>query len=249
MSGLRNSFLAGIVVAAPITITVALIYWFVTTPMAWIDVRVRELIPAQWASEQFLLFSIPGMGVVVAIVVLTVLGAMAKNLFGRALINLGEQIVDSMPVVRNLYRALKQIFETVLSQTETSFKEVALVEYPRKGTWAIGFVAATAKGEVQHKTEGDMVNVFVPTTPNPTSGFLLFVDRNDLVPLEMSVEEAAKAVISAGLVVPNYTPPPEPAAADPLDAVPELSVEEDLAESGDAKKNGKRGLFGFRKAS
>jgi uncharacterized membrane protein len=137
---------------------------------------------------------------------------MAKGLIGRSLIHWAERIVDRMPVVRSLYNGLKQIAETVFSQTDTSFERACMVEYPRRGIWAIAFVSTEAKGEVKAKAppEGGMLSVFLPTTPNPTSGFLLFVPEEDVIFLDMSVEDAAKLVISAGLVYPNPKDPRQP---------------------------------------
>jgi uncharacterized membrane protein len=136
--------------------------------------------------------------------VLTLLGALTANFFGRQLLVWGERLVDRMPVVRSIYGALKQIFETVISQSNTSFREAALIEYPRRGLYALVFITTSTKGEVLEKapTDDDLVSVFLPTTPNPTSGFLLFVPRKDIYPLEMSIEDAAKLIISAGLVSP-----------------------------------------------
>jgi len=128
---------------------------------------------------------------------------LTKGLFGRQMVRFGEGIVDRTPIVRSIYNAVKQIVETIFAQSKSSFQNACLVEYPRRGIWAVAFVSTDAKGELPGKTgEADMVSVFLPTTPNPTSGFLLFVPKRDVVLLDMSVEEAAKMVISAGLVVP-----------------------------------------------
>ena len=133
---------------------------------------------------------------------LILLGALTANFFGRALIRWGERLLDAMPVVRSIYGTLKQIFETVTSHSAASFRDVVLVEYPRKGLWAIAFVSSETKGEIRHRLDQEMVNVFLPTTPNPTSGYLLFVPKKDVVYLDMTVEEGVKYVISAGLVTP-----------------------------------------------
>lgn len=201
--GLRNSFFAGVVVAAPITITA----WLVINFVGFVDRNVVPLVPERFNPETYLPFSVPGFGLIVAFIFLTILGAAARNLFGRALLKFGEGFVDRMPVVRNLYKGLKQIFETVLAQSETTFQEVALIEYPRKGLHALAFVTTRARGEIQDRTDGDMVAVFVPTTPNPTSGFLLFVDRRELKIMDMTVEDAAKLIISGGLVTPDKEEP------------------------------------------
>ena len=143
------------------------------------------------------------------LLMLLVVGFFAAGLIGRMVFRLGESLIDRVPVVRSVYGALKQIFETVFADSSSSFREVVLVEYPRRGLWAVGFITGRTKGEVRDRIDRDLVNVFLPTTPNPTSGFLLFVPREDLVHLDMSVEEGIKMVISAGIVT-----PPRAAAAD-----------------------------------
>lgn len=209
---LRNYFLTGLVVAAPIGITGYLTWLFITSVDQW----VTPLIPTAYNPETYLPFSIPGLGVVIVAAFLILLGALTANFFGRALIRWGERILDAMPVVRSIYGTLKQIFETVTSHSAASFRDVVLVEYPRKGLWAIAFVSSETKGEIRHRLDQEMVNVFLPTTPNPTSGYLLFVPKKDVVYLDMTVEEGVKYVISAGLV----TPPRQPGAEVPVQ-VPE----------------------------
>lgn len=219
IANLRSSFFAGIVVAAPVGITVALIYWFVTGPMAGLDKFVRRALPAGDSKVEAITQAIPGFGVLVAIIVLILLGAFAKNFIGRAFIRTGEQLLDSMPVVRTLYRFFKNVFETALQQSARSFQQVGLVEYPRPGMWTIAFVVGETKGEVRYRLRDeseDTVAVFVPTVPNPTSGFLLFVPRQAVRLLSMTVEEGAKAIFSVGLVVPEF--------ADPDDAVKQLET-------------------------
>lgn len=199
---LRNYFLTGIVVAAPISITIYLTWTFIN----WVDGWAKPLIPRIYNPDTYLPFSLPGVGLVFAFVLITLLGFLTANLVGRTIVTYGETVLDRMPLVRNLYRGLKQIFHTALSESSRSFQKVGLIEYPRKGLWAIIFISTTAKGEVADRTadNGEMLSVFLPTTPNPTSGFLLFVPRADVIILDMSVEEAAKLVISAGLVSPEY---------------------------------------------
>ena len=209
---LRNYFLTGLVVAAPIGITGYLTWLFITSVDQW----VTPLIPTAYNPETYLPFSIPGLGVVIVAAFLVLLGALTANFFGRALIRWGERILDAMPVVRSIYGTLKQIFETVTSHSAASFRDVVLVEYPRKGLWAIAFVSSETKGEIRHRLDQEMVNVFLPTTPNPTSGYLLFVPKKDVVYLDMTVEEGVKYVISAGLV----TPPRQQGAEVPVQ-VPE----------------------------
>jgi uncharacterized membrane protein len=195
---LRAYFLAGVIVTAPIGITVLLIWQFIS----FLDSHVASLIPERYNPETYLPFSVPGLGLLITIAFLTLVGFLAAGLAGRTLVRLGERLLSRMPVVRSVYGTLKQIFETVLAQSSRSFREVVLIEYPRRGLGAIGFVTGPTKGEIQVRSEDEMVNVFLPTTPNPTSGFLLFVPRRDLVPLDMSVEEAMKLVISGGIVTP-----------------------------------------------
>ncbi|XBQ15894.1 MAG: DUF502 domain-containing protein [Oceanicaulis sp.] len=201
---LRNRFLTGVVVAAPIAITVWLIYTFV----GFVDRVIKPLIPDRYNPESYLPFAIPGMGLLIAILGLTLLGALAANIFGRTLIDIGERIVNSVPLIRNIYSALKQIVETVFQGQQNSFKEVVLVEYPMKGSYAVAFVASRGRGVIREVVGkgGPVIGVFIPTTPNPTSGFLLFVPEASVVKLDLTVEEAAKLIISFGMVTPERLP-------------------------------------------
>ena len=202
-SRLRTYFLTGIIVVAPVSITFYLAWLFID----FVDRNVTPLIPERYNPETYLPFSIPGLGLLVTVVILTLVGFLAANYLGRTLVRTGERLVESMPVIRNIYGALKQVFETVLRQSSASFRQVVLVEYPRRGIWAIAFITGSTEGEVQNITEDDLVNIFLPTTPNPTSGFLLFVPRRDLVHLSMTIEQGIKMVISGGIVTP---PDPRP---------------------------------------
>jgi uncharacterized membrane protein len=201
-SRLRNYFLTGLIIVGPVGITLYALWWFINLIDAW----VKPWVPQVYLPETYLPFTVPGVGLIFAIFILMIVGALTANLFGRTLVSYGELMLDRMPVVRGVYRALKQIFETVLSQSNNSFQKVGLVEYPRKGLYAIVFVSTETKGEIDDKVfKGKSVlSVFLPTTPNPTSGYLLFVPEEDIIFLDMSVEEGAKLVISAGLVVPEY---------------------------------------------
>lgn len=198
---LRNSFLTGLIIVGPISITIYMVWTFIDFIDSWVTPYLLKLFP----NIPLPVESIPGIGLVVAIFGIMVIGAFTANLFGRSLVGFGERVLDRMPVVRNLYRALKQIFETVLSQSGTSFQKVGVIEYPRKGLYAIVFVSTETKGEIAEKcADGErFLSVFLPTTPNPTSGYLLFLPERDITILDMSVEEGAKLVISAGLVVPE----------------------------------------------
>jgi uncharacterized membrane protein len=195
---LRGYLLAGVIVTAPIGITIYLI-WNV---IEFFDRNFRALVPDRYHPDHYLPFTVPGLGLVVVLAGLTLIGMLTANFLGRWIMRLGEGIVDRMPVVRSIYSTLKQIFETVFAQTSRSFREVVLIEYPRRGIWAIGFVTGRTEGEVQERREEDLINVFVPTTPNPTSGFLLFVPAEDLIPLDMTIEQGIKMVISSGIVAP-----------------------------------------------
>jgi len=200
---LRNYFLTGLIIAGPVGITLYIVWWFVNLIDGW----VKPLLPDRYLPETYLPFTVPGVGLILAVTALILIGALTANLFGRSLVNYGEVIVNRMPVVRSVYRALKQIFETVLSQSNATFQQVGLIQYPRKGLYAIVFISTETTGEILHRTDEEdagLLSVFLPTTPNPTSGFLLFVPAPDVLILDMTVEEAAKLVISAGLVVPRY---------------------------------------------
>jgi uncharacterized membrane protein len=195
---IRGYFLAGVLVTAPLGIT-GYLAWVI---VGFIDHSITPLLPDKYNPETYLPFSLPGLGVIILILVLTVIGALTAGLLGRWLVHTGERILNRMPVIRSFYSATKQIFQTVLAQKSNAFREAILVEYPRRGIWAIAFITGETQGEVQNLTEQKTVNIFLPTTPNPTSGFLLFVPREDVVPLNMSVEDAIKMVISGGIVTP-----------------------------------------------
>lgn len=207
-ASLRASFLTGLVIIAPVGLTI----WLIWTVIGWIDGVVLPLVPYDFEPEKYIGINLRGVGVIIFLLFTIVVGWVGKGLIGRSLIRFGESLVERMPVVRSIYSGVKQIAETVFAQTERSFEKACLIEYPRKGIWAIGFVSTTAKGEVAQRaaTSGDLVSIFVPTTPNPTSGFLLFFPREDVIELDMSVEDAAKLVISAGLVYPNAKDPSAP---------------------------------------
>ncbi len=208
---LRASFLTGLVVIAPVGLTI----WLIWTVVGWIDGFVLPLVPKAYHPDRMLQdflgfdpsvqINVRGLGVVIFLVFTIIVGWMAKGIIGRSLIRFAESLVERTPVVRTIYSGIKQISETIFAQSERSFETACLIEYPRKGIWALGFISTTAKGEVAEKSDpsGEMISVFVPTTPNPTSGFLLFFPKKDVIELDMTVEDAAKLVISAGLVYPS----------------------------------------------
>lgn len=204
MGRLRAYFLAGILVTAPLTITFVLATWLIE----FIDSRIVPLIPLRYNPDYYLKeilgyeIGVPGLGVIVLIVFITLVGAMTAGFLGRFIIRLGENMLNRMPVIRGVYGASKQILETVLKHQSNAFRQAVLVEYPRRGIWAVAFITGRTEGEVQNLIADDLINIFLPTTPNPTSGFLLFVPKKDMILLDMSVEEAIKMVISGGIVTP-----------------------------------------------
>jgi len=214
LGGLRNNFIAGLVVIAPIGLTL----WLIWTVVGFVDNVVWPFVPTSYHPEELLnrllgregmdriTVNVRGLGVIVFLIFTIIVGWIAKGLIGRSFLRWGETIVGRMPIVRSVYNGVKQIAETVFAQTETTFDKACLVQYPRKGIWAVGFISTSTKGEILRKADtGPMTSVFVPTTPNPTSGFLLFFPTEDILELDMSVEDAAKLVISAGLVYPGDT--------------------------------------------
>lgn len=198
-SRIRRYFLAGILVTAPISITIYLTYIFLT----FIDSKVASFLPEKWYLALYGGTTFPGIGLLVALVFFTIIGWLTTNYFGLLFIKISEYFVDRMPVIRTIYSATKQIFETIMATKSSAFRDVVMLEYPRPGIWSLGFVTGVTEGEVQDLTEDEVINVFVPTTPNPTSGFLLFVPKSDLKFLNMSVEDGVKMVVSAGIITPQ----------------------------------------------
>ncbi len=215
MRRLRRYFLAGLVAVAPLAITIWLAWWFISLFDRWI----KPFIPDIYNPDHYLPFSVPGVGLVFALMVITMIGAFTANLVGRSIIAWWERILDRMPVLRSIYRGTKQIFHTALSQGTRNFKSVALIEYPRPGVHVIAFIARELdSGELGLPPGSPMYACFMPTTPNPTSGFLFFVHQDQARLLDISVEDAAKLVISAGLVLPGSEETPE---AELLPLLPE----------------------------
>lgn len=197
MGRLRAYFLAGVLVTAPIAITAYIAWYFIS----FIDNTVRPLIPAGYLPDSYLPFSVPGLGLLVVILALTLIGAFAAGYVGRLLLRAGEGVVARMPVVRSVYGALKQIFETVLAKKSNAFREVVMVEYPRHGLWSLGFITGTAHPEMQKVSAEEMVHVFIPCAP-PTAGYLIVAPRREVVVLDMTVEDGLKLVVSGGIVSP-----------------------------------------------
>jgi uncharacterized membrane protein len=199
---LRNYFLTGLVVVGPVSITLYIAWNFITLVDAW----VKPYVPRIYNPDYYLPFPLPGVGLLFAVVLLTIIGALAANLLGRSLISAGEMMLGRTPIVRNVYQGLKQIFESVVtaSSPNQSFQKVALMEFPSKGIWSIVFVTGEASREISKEIPGlDLISVFMPTGMLPPSGFVCFVPRKDVLPIRMSVEDAAKIIISAGMVNPE----------------------------------------------
>jgi uncharacterized membrane protein len=200
MARLRNYFLTGLVVAGPVAITVWLTWSFVT----WVDDLVRPFIPVDYLPETYLHVYIPGYGLIIAFIVLTFLGFLTANLVGRTLVEFGEKLLDRMPIVRPVYRTMKQIFETLFSKEGSSFRTVALVEFPAPGMWSLVFLSQPPSADVSARLPHvEHVSAFMPCTPNPTTGFFFYVPRQDLIELDITVESAMTLLMSAGMVQPS----------------------------------------------
>lgn len=195
---LRGYLFAGVLVTAPISITIYLTWVFIQ----FIDSVVVKIIPDHYNPDSYLPFSIPGLGLFLMVISLILIGFLATNIFGRFIFKFSDYVVHQVPVIRSLYAAIKQIFETIMASKSQAFRDVVMLEYPRKGVWSIGFVTGASKGQIQDLTAKETINVFVPTTPNPTSGYLLFVPKDELHYLDMSIEDGIKLVVSAGIITP-----------------------------------------------
>jgi uncharacterized membrane protein len=197
---LRNYFLTGLVVAGPLAVTI----WIVWSIITWVDGFMRPLIPPIYRPETYLPWPIPGTGLVVAFFALTLLGFLTANLIGRTLVGWGEGLLHRMPIVRPIYKTMKQIFEALFSKEGSSFRKVGLVEFPAPDMWSLVFISAPPSGDVSAKLPvGEHLSVFLPCTPNPTTGFFFFVKRKDVIELDMTVENAMTVLISAGMVQPS----------------------------------------------
>jgi uncharacterized membrane protein len=197
---MKKYLIAGLLIWVPLGVTVMVVKLLVgmmDNTLLWL--------PEKYQPDVLLGFHVPGMGVVLAVIIVLGTGIIVANLFGRTLVQFWESILAKIPLVRTIYTSVKQILETVLSSTH-SFRKVLLVEYPRKGLWTLAFQSSTTQGEAQTKTGVEVINIFIPTTPNPTSGFFIMVPREDVVELDMSVDDGLKMIISAGVMVPKWNP-------------------------------------------
>ncbi|WP_417549850.1 DUF502 domain-containing protein [Methylophaga sp.] len=195
---MRKYLIAGLLVWMPLGVT----FLVVRAIVGFLD-KSLLLLPDSFQPDKLLGFHIPGLGVLLAITLVLVTGMIMANLLGRRLVAFWESLLARIPLVRTLYSAVKQIMEAVLATDAKSFRKVLLVEYPRKGVWSLAFMTSDDLGEVQDKTIANVISVFIPTTPNPTSGFVLMVPESDVIELDMAVEEGLKMIISMGVVVPN----------------------------------------------
>lgn len=197
---LKTYFFTGILVTAPIAITL----YLAVELFKWVDSSVTRFIPEKYNPETYLPYGLPGLGVLLLVIVLVLIGMLAVNIFGRWLMGIGQRLIERIPVVSGVYSALKKLFETLLGQGGTSaFRKAVLVEYPRKGVWTIAFLTTPVYEDFTNLLPDDMVTIYVPTTPNPTSGFMLYVPKKEVKELDMRVDDAIKMVISTGIVTPS----------------------------------------------
>ncbi len=197
---LRGRFFAGMVIAAPLAATFFILQFLIT----FIDNKVRPLLPPLLKPETYTNYAVPGFGVIVLIIALTILGAVTANLIGRSALAMTDRLLSRIPLVKNVYAAIKQLTEVLANNQQASFDRCVMVQYPKEGSWCIGFVSSEASGEIGAKLGPGKIGVFVPTSPNPTSGFLIYTAREACIELEMTVEEGAKMILTAGLVVPDF---------------------------------------------
>jgi uncharacterized membrane protein len=203
VSRIRNYFLTGLILVGPVYITLSLTWWFIN----WVDDAVRPFMPTALRIETYLPFNLPGSGLIIAFAMLTLLGFLTANFVGRKLVALGEVILNRTPIVRPIYRSLKQVFETLFSKSGSSFRRVGLVEFPAPGMWSIVFMSQPPSPDVADRLPGEEhISVFLPCTPNPTTGFFFYVPRRDVIELDITVEAAMTLVISAGVAQPGANP-------------------------------------------
>ena len=211
LAWLRARFVAGMLIALPMVATFAILDFLINLIDSW----VVPILPAGLRPETYLDYAVPGFGLIILLIFLTLLGAVATNFLGKYLVDVTDRVMARVPVVRSIYSVFKQIRDVFQTGTSGQFREVVMVEYPKEGSWCIAFVTAKVKGELETKLGSDYYGVFVPTTPNPTSGFLIYLPESKMIRLDMSLEDAAKAIISNGLVLPDWEPPLQPLPSNP----------------------------------
>ena len=188
-SSIRNNFIAGVVILIPIGITIYLTLFFIKIS--------SEILPKEINPNHYLPYNIPGLEILISIFLITLIGWLSLSFIGKRLFDLFENVLNKIPILRTIYSAVGQLIET-FTKSKSGKKNVVLVEYPRKGVWAVGFATNENTGEIKKKTGQELINVFVPTTPNPTSGFLIMFPKNEVIYLDLSFEEASKFIVSAG---------------------------------------------------
>lgn len=201
---LKRYFLAGLVAVIPISLTILVVRWTITL----MDQLLLKFVPQRFWPEALFGFALPGIGLLATLLLILLAGVLVTNYFGRALLHMSERIMGRIPLVKGIYGLFKQVADTVLSAERQGFRKVVLIEYPRRGLWSVGFVTGVSQGEVQQITEQRMLNVFMPTTPNPTSGYYILVPESEARVLRMTVDEAFKLIISGGMVSPPESPGP-----------------------------------------
>jgi uncharacterized membrane protein len=197
---IRNWFLTGVIVAGPLATTAYIVWWFVDT----IDNWVKRLVPVRFWPDNVLPFQLPGLGVIFGFLGLTLLGFLAANLAGRSLIRLGEATLARMPIVRSIYKSAKQVFETAFSESSAAFRRVGMIEYPSEGRWSLVFICAPPGATIAgHLSNEEHISVFLPCSPNPTTGFYFFLPARDVIELPISPDDAVKLIVSCGVIQPD----------------------------------------------
>lgn len=198
---MKKYFITGLLVLVPLLITV----WVISTLIQTMDQSLL-LLPKAWRPKEFLGYNLPGLGALLTLVIIFVTGLVATNIFGQQLITLWEKLLSRVPVVKSIYSSVKQVSDTLFSDSGNAFRKALLVQYPRQGSWTIAFLTGVPGGDVSNHLHGEYVSIYVPTTPNPTSGFFLMVPKADVIELDMSVDQALKYIISMGVVAPADVP-------------------------------------------
>ena len=204
MAALRKWLFTGLLVIVPGVITAWVLSWIVST----LD-QTLQILPGAWHPDRLLGFHIPGFGVLLTLAILLIVGAFASNFAGRKMVSWGDRLVSRIPVVRSIYSSLKQVSDTLFSESGNAFRTAVLVQWPRDGVWTVAFITGAPGGEVAAYLRDEFVSVYVPTTPNPTSGYFVLMRKSDCIELDMSIDTALKYIVSMGVVV-----PPDPVALE-----------------------------------
>jgi uncharacterized membrane protein len=199
---LRKYFLTGLLILVPLAIT----FWVLHAVISTLDQSLL-LLPEQWRPKALFGHDIPGFGVVLTLLIVLITGLLTRNFIGNYVVRVWEGLLNRIPIVNSIYSSVKQVSDTLFSSSGNAFRKAVLIEYPRQGSWTIGFLTGVPGGDVVNHLQGDYVSVYVPTTPNPTSGFFLMVPKADAIELDMSVDAALKYIVSMGVVAPEQLPP------------------------------------------